>query len=119
MDSAGDKLLACSGLTGNENRRIGWRNLGDTREHGLQRGRGSNDLLEHRGPVDFFAEGDVFFFQPLLGSLAVVYIGIRNIPTSDVAIVVAPRVEPPQNPAIASVAFANARLYFKGGASRL
>src|SRR5580704_8911741 len=98
VDRAGHKLLAGSGFTGNENRRISWRNLGNAREHRLQGGRGSNDLLEHRGPVDFFAEGDVFFLQPLLGSLAVIYIGIRNIPTSDVAIVVAHRVEARQKP---------------------
>src|ERR1700719_180161 len=114
MDSAGDKLLACSGLTGNENRRIGWRNLGDAREHRLQSGRGSNDLLEHRGPVDLFAESDVFFFQPLLGSLAVVYIGIRNIPASDVAIVVSYRIEASQKPTITSIVLAQTQLQLIG-----
>src|ERR1700720_4209406 len=106
MDSASDKLLAGSGLTGNENRRIGWRNLGDAREHRLQRGRGSNDLLEHRGPVDFFAQGDVFLLQFLFRSLAVFDIGTCDVPPHEMSLVVANRVRTSQKPAVGSIALA-------------
>src|SRR5580658_7937965 len=111
---AGDELLAGSGLTCDKNRRIGWRNLGDAREHSLQGGRGSNDLLEHRGPVDFFAEGHVFFFQPLFGSLAVFDIGTRDIPTSDLSGVIANRVRTSQKPAVSSIVLAQPQLQLVG-----
>jgi len=89
MNRVRDEFFSCACLTGNENRRIGWRNLGDAREHSLQSGRGSNDLFEHRGPVDFFAEGDVFLLQPFLSPLPVFDISTRNVPTQDLSVVVA------------------------------
>src|SRR6201987_1970303 len=108
MDRAGHKLFASSGLTRNKNRRIGWGNLGNAGEHRLQRGRGSNDLLEHRGPVDFFAEIDVFLFQFLFSSLAVFDIGTRNIPTSNLSPVIGNRVQTSQNPSLTSTSVAHA-----------
>ena len=54
--------------------------LDDAREHRRQRWRGANNLLEHRGFVDFFAQGDVFLLEPLLGALAIVDIGTGDIP---------------------------------------
>src|SRR4029077_9512427 len=73
-------------------------------------GRGSNDLLEHRGLVDLFSKGDVFLLQSLLCPLAVLYIGTRNIPTCDVSLVVAYRVGTSQKPAVASIALAQSQL---------
>jgi hypothetical protein len=48
MDSAGNKLLACSSLTGNE-RGVRWRNLRDARESSIKRGlAGSRSTLFHQ-----------------------------------------------------------------------
>src|SRR4029077_2579275 len=114
MDRAGDKLFPCSRLTRNKNRRIGWRNLGDAREHSLQSGRGSNDLLKHRCLVDFFAESDVFLLQFLFSSLAVFDIGTRDIPTPDLSLVIADRVQTSQKPAVSSIALAQPQLQLVG-----
>src|SRR4030081_1744343 len=104
-------------MCGMENRRIGWRNLRDAREHGLQSGRGSNDLFEHRRPVDFFAEGDVFVLQSFLSSLPVFDIGTRNMPAQDLSLV-ADRVVPSKKPTIVFITPAHSHFDFKRRSAR-
>src|SRR5579862_1732166 len=118
MDRAGNKLFASSGLTRNKNRRIGWRNLGNARENSLQSRRGSNDLLEHRGPVDFIAESNIFLLQLLFSPLEVFDIGTRNVPTKDLSLVIANWIETSQKPAVTSIALAIPHFAFKSRAAR-
>ena len=48
----------------------------ETREStALQSSRCSNNLFEHRGLIDFFAQCDVLVLQPLFSSLAVFNVG--------------------------------------------
>src|ERR1700726_1259768 len=111
VDHAGKKLFASSSLAHNKDRRIGWRNLGDAREHSLQGRRSSHDLLEHRDLVDFFAKSDVFLLESLLVSFAVIDIRTGNIPTQDLSLVVAHGVVTSQEPAVTSIALAQPQLH--------
>src|SRR5215469_6117556 len=58
--------------------------------------------------VDLFAESGVFLLQSLLGPLTVLYIGTRDVPPHDLSLVVSKRVGTNQEPAIGSVAAAQA-----------
>src|ERR1700746_450663 len=118
VDPACNKLFASSRLTRYEHRRITWRDLGNAREHRLQCGRSSNDLLKHRCLVDFFAESDVFLLQPLFISFAVVDIGASGIPTQDLSLLVAHGVVTNQKPAVASIALPQPPFAFKSRATR-
>src|SRR6266478_7913672 len=118
MYGARNKLFACSCFTRDEDRRITRCDFGDARENTFQSGRGSNDLFEHRGFVDFFTQSDVLLLQSLLSSFAVFDIGARNIPTRNLSIVVVHRIETRQKPAITSIAFAHPQLQFVRRARR-
>ena len=72
MNGAGDQLFAGAGFAQNEHRRIHRRHLRDLRQHFAQRFGGTDDLLEHRGVIDFLAQRQVFFLDPLFSLLAVV-----------------------------------------------
>ena len=111
MDRAGHQLLARAGLTGNENRGIGWRDLGDAREHRLQGGRGADDLLEHRGLVDFLPQRHVFLLQPLLGPLAIVELDVEvdADPVEDRAVVPSERLHATEEPAVVAARVTNAK----------
>ncbi len=61
----------------------------EMRESTLFKGRGTSDnLLEHRCFVDFFAQRNVLFLEPLLGKLAIVDIGPGGIPPRDAPLLV-------------------------------
>ena len=66
VNSARNELLAGAGFPGNENRRIRRCDLGHTRKDGLQRGRLADDLLKHRGLIDFFPQRNVLFVKLIL-----------------------------------------------------
>src|SRR5689334_9515245 len=110
VNSACNQLLACSRFTRDENRRIAWRNFGDAREHGLQSGGGPDNLFKHRGLVDFFTERGVLQLEFFLGSLAVVDVGTRNMPTPDLSLFVVQRIETNQKPAKTPIPFAEPHL---------
>src|SRR5580700_2795723 len=103
MNRPCNEFLARSCLPRYKNRGITWRDLGDARENRLQSRRGSNDLLKHRGFVDFLPEGDVFLLKPFLSPLAVFDIGTRSVATQDLSVVVAHRVVTSQKPTINSI----------------
>src|SRR6266481_1998330 len=84
MDSACNKLFAGSGFASYEDRRIAWRDFGDTREDAFQSRRCSNDLFKHRGFVDFFTQSDVLLSQSLLSLLAILDVSSCAIPSYDV-----------------------------------
>src|ERR1700733_239341 len=103
MNGARHKFLAGTGFAGDQNAGIGWRDLGDAREHVSEWCRSSDDLLEHRRLVDFFAQRNIFFLEPLLGPLAVIDIGPRGIPPRDAPLLVRYRDQAIVEPAILSV----------------
>ncbi len=67
MDRARNKFLACSGFAGDENTGVSRSDLGHEGKYPLQRGRSSDDLIEQRRLIDFFAQSDVLVFQFLFG----------------------------------------------------
>jgi hypothetical protein len=69
VNGAGNQLLARSGFAGNQNAGVGASDLGYARKHGLQDGRSSDDLLEHRCLIDFFAQRNVLVLELILQSL--------------------------------------------------
>src|SRR5712671_1031008 len=106
MYGACNQLFACSCFTCNEDRRIAWRDFGDARENTFQSGRCSNDLLKHRGFVDFFAQGDVFAPKPVFSLLSIFDVRRGNIPTRNLSQFVAQWVKASQEPAISAIASA-------------
>ena len=117
VNRPGHEFFPRARLARNEHRRVAPRDLRYAREHRLQRRRGPDDLLEHRRRVNFLPQRDVFLLQSLLGSLAIVNIGQRHIPTHDPSVVVAHRIVARQKPAIASISVAQPRLQFISGTS--
>src|ERR1700739_1175489 len=65
MYSAGDQLFACAGFTYDQDRRVRRSDLHDPREHSLEGGRGTDNLLKHEGLVDLLAECEVFVVKPI------------------------------------------------------
>jgi hypothetical protein len=88
VDGPGDKLLAGAGLTGDQHGRIRRRHLRDLRQNGPKRRRGADDLLEHRGAIDLFAQREVLASNPVFGPLEIVDVRSRGIPADDVAVMV-------------------------------
>src|SRR5712671_4982207 len=117
MNGPREELFAGTGFAANQNRRITAGDLGHSRQDGGQRGRGADNLFEHRRLVDFLSKRDVFLLESLLSLFAVVDIGAGDVPMDDLAIVVAHRVVASEEPAIASVTVAATQLQLKGGAA--
>src|ERR1700676_2830815 len=117
MNCPRDKFFAGTGFAANQNRRIAAGDLGHSRQDRGERGRGADNLFEHRGLVDFLAKGNVFLPQPLLGSLAILDIGTSEGPPNELSLVVSDRVVTNQEPAIRSVAATQAHLQLVSGAA--
>src|SRR5205814_2718843 len=71
-------------------------------------------LFKHRSGGDFFTQGDVLLLQSLFSHFAVVDIGTRNIPTSNVSFGVEHRVVPSQKPTITAIALAQPQFILVG-----
>src|SRR6266403_4520458 len=65
MDCTRNQFLARSGFAGDHNGSVCRSNLGYKRENPSQGGRSSDNSLEHRCPIDFFAQSDVLVLGPL------------------------------------------------------
>ena len=65
VDGASDKFLARPGFSGDQNGGVRGSDLGYARKQRLQRGRSSDDLLEHRGLIDFFSQSNVLTLESL------------------------------------------------------
>src|SRR5258708_1245369 len=118
MNGPREQLLAGTGFAANQTRRIGAGDLGHLRQDGGERGRGADNLLEHRGLVDLLSQRDVFLFQSLFSLLAVFDISSGNIPTRNLPLFVAQGVVTGQKPAVASIALAKPHFAFEGRARR-
>src|SRR5258705_10763351 len=120
MNGPRDEFFAGTGFAANQNRRIAAGDLGHSRQDRGERGRGADNLFEHRGLVDFLSKRNVLLLQSLLGSLAIVDVSTWVIPTDDLAVIVTQRVVTGQMPARASVALAQPQLQleFRAGQQR-
>src|SRR4029077_18170005 len=106
MNRSRDEFFPRAGLAGDEHRRIADGDLADTRESRHQRGRGADNLLEHRRCVDFLSQGDVFLLESLLGVLAIIDIRTADIPVDDLSLVIANRFGTSKKPAVPPMALA-------------
>ena len=113
VDRPGDELFAGAGLPGDQHGRFGRRDLRQVGEHGPERRRRADDLLEHRRAVDVFAQREIFVAHAIFGALAIVDVGFRCIPADDTAVGVANGVVADQEPTILPVVAARALLGFK------
>src|SRR6266849_3619571 len=113
MDGAGDQFLTSSSLSTNKNARIGGSNFRYPRKHSLQPRRSADDLFEHKCLIDLLPERKVFVTHPLLGPLAIVYIGPSRVPANNVSLVVAKGIEAGKKPAIVTVFSKRSLLKFK------
>lgn len=93
-------------ISGNRNGRVSRSDFGNSGKNSLQRIRYANNFLEHRGLVDLLAKGNVFLLKFLLGSLAILDVGTRNIPTHELSLFIAQGTEANQKPAKTSIIFA-------------
>src|SRR5258707_14926739 len=118
MNGPGEELFAGTGFAANQNRRIAAGDLGHLRQDGGERGRGADNLLEHRGLVDLLSQRDVLLLQSLFSLLAVFDISSGNIPTCNLPLFVAQGVVTGQKPAVASIALAKPHFAFEGRAHR-
>src|SRR5881409_2670918 len=99
MNGSCNKLFSCSRFTSDKDRRITWRNFGDTRQHKLQ-----NRGIPH-----------VFLSQSVLVSFAIIDVSMGHIPANDLALVVPDWIEPSEKPTIVSVGVAQPQLPRIGG----
>src|SRR6202030_3641449 len=110
VNGTGDEFFACAGFPGNQNGGVGRSDFGNSGKNGLQRQRCADNFLEHRSLIDLLAKGNVLLLKFLFGPLAVFNIGSRDIPTLDLSLVVAQRIETSQKPAKTSITFAYPQL---------
>src|SRR6058998_753418 len=115
MNGSCNKLFSCSRFTSDKDRRITWRNFGDTRQHKLQSRGSPDDFLKHRGFVDFLPQCHVFLSQSVLVSFAIIDVSMGHIPANDLALVVPDWIEPSEKPTIVSVGVAQPQLPRIGG----
>src|SRR5579871_1096195 len=118
MNGPRDEFLAGTGFAANQNRRITARDLGYSRQDRCERGRGADNLFEHRGLVNLLSKRNVLLLQSVLGSLAILDIGICDVPPHELSLVVAKRVGANQEPTIGSVPGPQADLQLASGAGR-
>src|SRR6266581_3108091 len=117
VNGAGDEFFACTGFPGNQNGGAGRSDFGNSGENGLQRPRCADNFLEHRSLVDLLAKGNVLLLKFLFGSLALINIRRRNIPTLDLSLVVVERIVTNQEPAIIPIRAPHSQLQLVSGAT--
>src|ERR1700736_1274334 len=117
MNGPRDEFFAGTGFAANQDRRIAGGDLGHPRQNRGERGRGADNLFEHRGLVDFLSKRNVFLLQSLLGSLAILDIGTCQVPPKELSLVVSDWVVTSQEPAIRSVAATQAHLQLVRGSA--
>src|SRR5580704_6026455 len=92
-------------ISGNLNGRVSRSDFGNSGKNSLPRTRCANNFLEHRGLVDLRAKGNVFLLKFLLGSLAILDVCTRNIPTHELSLFIARSTEANQKAAKTSITF--------------
>src|SRR6266849_10885107 len=118
MNGPRDEFFAGTGFAAYQNSRIAAGDLGHSRQDRGERGGRTDNLFEHRGLVDFLSKRNVFSLQSLLGSLAILDIGICDVPPHELSLVVAKWVGANQEPTIGSVPGPQAHLQLVSNACR-
>src|SRR5258707_1554596 len=103
VNGARNQFLARPGLAGDQNAGVGRSYLGYARKYRLQYAGRSDNLLEHRCLIDFFAQRDILVLQYLLSLLAIFDINRRSIPTGDASLLISQRLMAQKKPAILPV----------------
>src|SRR5262245_19000355 len=75
--------------------------------------RGTDDLLEHRGTIDPFAQREVLHSNTVFGPLELIDVSSCGIPADDLAVLVHNRLVVDREPAILSILTAGALLRLK------
>src|SRR2546422_8625530 len=83
MNGASNQLFSGSGLTYDQDRGNRGSHFLDLREYSPKWFGGADDLFEHGGPHDVFAQGHVFVAHPVFRSFAIVDVGSRGIPAHE------------------------------------
>src|SRR5207245_10473178 len=89
----------------------------DLREYSPKWCGGADDLFEHGGPYDVFAQGHVFAAHPAFRSFAIVDVGSRSIPAHETPLFVAARVVTDEEPTVLAIRPACALVDFKRAAA--
>ncbi len=103
VNGARNQFLSRPGLAGDQSAGVGRSYLGYARKYRLQCARRSDNLLEHRCLIDFFAQRDILVLQYLLSLLAILDIGRRGIPACEASLLISQRVMAEKKPAILPV----------------
>ncbi len=118
MDRARDQLLACAGLAEDEDGGICRGDLRDLCEHLAERRRGADDLFEHRGAVDIFAQREILITHALFGPLAIIDVGARRVPAQRLTVLIPYRVVLHEEPPVLAIVAPSALLEVEGHATR-
>ena len=118
MNGAGDEFFSSSGFAQYEDSGIRWRHFCHLRQYAAKWFGRPNDLFEHGGTVDFFAQHEIFILRPFLAPLAIVDVGSRCIPTHEVSLFVAQRVVTDEEPTKLSVLSSALVVRFRKGGLR-
>src|SRR6266853_1669001 len=118
VDRARDQLLAGAGLAEDEDGGICWGDLRDLCEHLAERRRGADDLFEHRGAVDIFAQREILITHALFGPLAIIDVGARRVPAQRLTVLIPHRVVLHEEPPVLAIVTPSALLEVEGHATR-
>src|SRR2546430_10520311 len=113
MNGASNQLFSGSGLTQDQDRGNRGSHFLDLREYSPKRCGGADDLFEHGGPYDVFAQGHVFVTHSVFRSLAIVDVGSCGIPAHETPLFVAERVGTDEEPTVLAILPPRALFDFK------
>src|SRR5207245_4785837 len=110
VNRPGDELLARTRLTKNEDGSVSAGHPRHLSEHAPKRPGRADDLLEHRGVIDFVPEGLVLILHALFGPLPIVDVGSGRVPVKQPSMFIAKRVVLDEQPTVLAVLPAHAPL---------
>src|SRR2546430_423662 len=118
VDRARDQLLAGASLAEDEDGGICWGDLRDLCQHLAERRRGADDLFEHRGAVDIFAQHQILITDTLFGPLAIIDVGARRVPAQRLTVLIPHRVVLDEEPPVLAIVAPSALLELEGHTTR-
>jgi len=77
-----------------------------------------DDLFEHRGAVDVFAQREILALRALFGSLAIIDVGARRVPAQRLTVLIPHRVVLYEEPPVLAIMAPSALLELEGHATR-
>src|SRR6266567_2529821 len=103
MDGTSYQLLAGSCFTQDQNRGIGRRHFGNLAKNFTQLLGRTNNVFEHRVPIDLLSQRQVFVACSLFGASAVINVCSRRVPTNHLALLVSIGIVLNEKPAVPAV----------------